>query len=57
MLLMLLGAIMAAREREDERIIALELAEFARCARVIGQFVVGEYASGHDIRTHNWIPP
>ena len=25
----------------------------ARYARVIGQFVVGENASGHDIRTHD----
>src|ERR1700689_3864560 len=52
MLLVLLWAIVAARQREDQWIVALQLAELARGARVIGQFVVGENASGNDIRTH-----
>ena len=53
MLLVLFRAIVAARQREDERIVALQLAEFAQFARVIGQFVVGENASGDDIRAHD----
>jgi hypothetical protein len=57
MLLVVLWAKVAARKRKDERIIALQLAELAQFARVIGQFVVGENASGRDIRTHDWIPP
>src|ERR1700689_1178542 len=57
MLPMLLGAIVAARQSEDERVIALQRAEIAQGARVIGQFVVRENASGHDIRTHDWTPP
>src|SRR5271154_2901241 len=56
MLLVLLWAIVATRKRQNQRIIALQLAELARCARVIGQFVVGENASGHNIRTHDWTP-
>src|ERR1700687_2734058 len=56
MLLMFLRAIVAAREGEDQRIIALEFAEFTQCARVIGQFVVGEDTSGRDIRAHGWTP-
>src|SRR5271169_2922006 len=57
MLLVLLWAIVATRKRQNQRIIALQLAELARCARVIGQFVVGENASGRNIRTHDWTPP
>jgi hypothetical protein len=57
MLLVLLWAIVATRKGKDERIIALQLAELARFARVIGQFVVRENATGHDIRTHDWSPP
>jgi len=57
MLLMLLRAVVAAREREDQRVIALKLAELAQCTRVIGQLVVGKGASGHDVRPHSWIPP
>src|SRR5271155_1153059 len=56
MLLVLLWAIVATRKRQNQRIIALQLAELARCVRVIGQFVVGENASGHNIRPHDWTP-
>jgi hypothetical protein len=37
MLLVLLRAIVAAREREDERVIALQIAQPARCAAMIGR--------------------
>jgi hypothetical protein len=57
MLLVLLWAIVAAREREDHWIVALQFAELARFVGVIGQFVVGENASGHNIRTHDSTPP
>ena len=40
MLLVFLWAVVAARERENQRVVALELAESAYCTRVIGQFVV-----------------
>src|SRR4051812_29303315 len=51
-LLVLLGAVVAAREREDQRIVALELAEPARRSRVIGQLVVREHAAGCDVGAH-----
>src|ERR1700683_721950 len=57
MLQVLLRAVVAAREREDQRVVAQEFAECADCARVIGQLVVGENASGHNIRTHDSTPP
>src|SRR5579863_9430151 len=56
MLLVFLRAIVAAREREDQRVVALKFADLAQFARVIGQFVVGENASGHNIRTHGLLP-
>jgi hypothetical protein len=46
MLLVFLRAVVAAREREDQRVVALEFAEFAQCARMIGQFVIGEMPPG-----------
>ena len=42
MLLVLLRAVVAAREREDQRVLALQLAQLARRVRVIGQLVVGK---------------
>src|ERR1700719_3136983 len=36
MLLVFLRAVVATRERQDQRVIALEFAELARCVRVIG---------------------
>jgi hypothetical protein len=56
MLLVLLRAIVAACEREDQRVVALEFTELALFVRVIGQLVVGENASGHDVRAHGWTP-
>jgi hypothetical protein len=35
-LLVFLRAIVAARQRQDQWIIALQLAQFARCAGVVG---------------------
>jgi ABC-type uncharacterized transport system permease subunit len=52
MLLVFFRAVVTAREREDQWIIALKLTQLAQGTRVIGKFVVGENASGHDIRTH-----
>ena len=49
-LLVFLGAVMAARKRQDQGIIALEFAEPARCACVIGQLIVGKNGPG----TRSW---
>jgi hypothetical protein len=46
MLLVFLRAVMAARKRQDQRVIALEFAEPARCARLIGQLIVGKTFPG-----------
>src|SRR5690348_3361643 len=54
MLLVLLRAVVAASEREDERVFPLQLAQPAQRARVIGQLVIGENSSGNDVRTHSW---
>src|SRR4051794_23107188 len=56
MLLVLFWAVMPARKRKDQRIIALQLAKLPQCARVVGQFVVGKSFSGNNIRTHLWTP-
>ena len=52
MLLVLLGTEVAPREREDQRVVALQVAEPARRACVIGQLVVGKRSSGHHVRSH-----
>ena len=56
MLLVFFRAVVAARERQDQGIIALEFAESARCARVIGQLIVRKNPSGYEVRAHDWIP-
>ena len=56
MLLVFFRAIVATCERKDQGVIALKLSEIAQCTRVIGEFVIGENASGHDIRTHHLDP-
>src|SRR4051812_45737991 len=53
-LLVLLRAVVAAGEHEDQGIVALQLAEPSRDARVIGQLVLRERAAGGDIGTHSW---
>jgi len=55
MLLVFLRAVMAARKRQDQGIVALEFAEFARCARVIGQLIVRKNVSGYEVMAHDWI--
>src|SRR5215210_5391695 len=52
MLLVLPRAVVAMREREDQRIVALQLAETPEGPRVIGQLVVRERAAGCDIGAH-----
>src|ERR1700728_3920293 len=54
MLVMLLWAIMTAGQCEDERIFALQLAELPHRAGVIGQLVVGENPSRHNIGPHDY---
>src|SRR3954454_19610477 len=52
MLLVLLGAVVAAREREDQGIIALNLAQAARRVRVIGQLVVRKNGPRCEVVAH-----
>jgi hypothetical protein len=51
-LLMLLPAVVAAREGEDQRILALDPAEGAIGAGVVGQRVVWDQAAGPDVGAH-----
>ena len=53
MLLVFLRAVMAARERQDKGISALQLAEPARCARVIQQLIIEEDGPGHELIAHD----
>src|SRR5215207_431828 len=55
-LLVLLWAVVAAREREDEGVVALKLAEPPRDLRMIGQLVVRERAAGRDVGAHRGSP-
>ena len=50
---MLLGAVVPAREREDQGVLALDLAELSREVLVVGQLVVGEGAAGGDVAAHD----
>ena len=49
---MLLGAVVPAREREDQGVLALDLAELASTVLVIGQFVVWKGAAWDDVAAH-----
>ena len=49
---MLFRAVVAARERQDQRVPALELAERADRAGLVGQRVIGEGPTGDDVGTH-----
>ena len=51
-LLVLLRAVVAACQRQDERVVALDLPDAADGAGVVGQRVVGEDAAGADVGTH-----
>src|SRR5215468_5254396 len=55
-LLVLFRAVVAAGEDEDQGVVALELAELAGGAGVVGQRVVGEGAAGDDVGTHGLTP-
>src|SRR5262249_3692868 len=55
-LLVLLRTVVATREREDHRVLALDLAQLTRRVGVIGQLVVGKLASRLDVRAHGWTP-
>src|ERR1700759_4457174 len=52
MLMVLLRAVVAARECEDQRIVALQLAQLARRFLVVRQLVVRELAARDDVRAH-----
>jgi hypothetical protein len=54
MLLVFFRAVVAARKRQDQGIIALEFAESARCTRVIGQLIVWKNVSGYELIGHDW---
>ena len=49
---MLLGAVVAAGQHEDQRVAALQLAQRAHDPGVVRQRVVGEDATGYDVGTH-----
>src|SRR4051794_33616316 len=51
-LLVLLRAVVPPREREDHRVVTLEVAEPAGYVGVVGQLVVGERRSGDDVGSH-----
>jgi hypothetical protein len=53
MLLVLFRAVVAAGKCEDQGIIALQFAEPARCARVIGQLIVRKNGSGYKVISHD----
>ena len=48
----LFRAVVATRQREDQRVPALELAQRADGAGVVGQRIIGEGAAGDDVGTH-----
>src|SRR6185312_12603343 len=56
MLLVLLGTVIAASQRQDQRVIPLNLTQLADCVRVVGQLVVGKNSSGHNVRSHDFSP-
>ena len=49
----LLGAVVAAREREDQGFVALQLAELAGGFGVVGELVVGKGGAGDDVGAHS----
>ena len=51
-LLVLLWAVHPAREREDQGVVALKVAELPRDALLVGQLVVRERAAGRDVTSH-----
>lgn len=59
MLPVLFRAVVATRERQDQRVPALELTQRADGAGVVGQRIIWEGAAGDDVGTHGLIasPP
>jgi hypothetical protein len=55
MLLVVLGAEVAARQDQDHRVAALQLAEAPSGAGVVGQLVVGEPSPGDDVTAHRMV--
>ena len=53
---MFLLAVMAACEREDQRIVTLKHAERAQITHVIRQYIVGKHTSRHDVRMQRPTP-
>jgi hypothetical protein len=53
-LLVLFRTVVAAGERQDHGVAALQLAEPAWLGRVIGQLVVGKGPAGRDIGAHGF---
>ena len=51
-LLVLLRAVMAPRQREDQRVVALELAQPAHRVGVIRQGEIRETTAGSDVGSH-----
>ena len=51
-LLVFLRAVVAPRQCEDQRVVALDLTELAYRVGVVRQRVIGEDPTGFDIRTH-----
>src|SRR5271166_5585743 len=51
-LLVLFGAVVAARQGEDQRIAALKLAERTHRAGVVRESIIGEDSARSDVRTH-----
>jgi hypothetical protein len=49
MLLVLLWAVMAASQRQNQRIVTLQFTELASSVRVIGQLVIWEYPTGDNV--------
>jgi hypothetical protein len=52
MLPVLSGAVVAMCQGEDQRVVALKLAEPAHHADVVGESIIGKDAAGSDVRSH-----
>jgi hypothetical protein len=55
-LLVFLGAVVTSRQRENQRILALQLAQLARCTQVIGKLEVGKDCPRYHIGAHHTTP-
>jgi hypothetical protein len=55
-LLVLLRAVVTARQREDQWIVALQLAELSGDALMVRQLVIGERGAGLDVGAYGRTP-